>query len=113
MPARKNLPLEEKLRILVLKLPLSRAVKNELYYKGVYTLRQLVDKYHRAPGRVMLPGFKDKVFAEAGYLLVVMGLDYGKGPGAYTILGSVGSKLNLYLNKKDKERINMYANKEV
>lgn len=114
MPAKKNLTLEEKLKIPILKLPLSRPVKNELYYKGVYTLKQLVDKYHCAPGRVCLPGFKDRVFAEAGYLLVAMGLDYGdKDKGEYNILDVLRSKLDRYVSKKNRKRIDKYVSEKV
>jgi len=114
MVKRKDLPLEEKLKIPVMKLPFSKAVKNELYYKGVLTLGQIYDKYQREPRRSYLPGFKDSVFLETAYLIIDIGLDNGK----YKLAEEVDFKLSFldeyYKDTRErKEKIMGYANAEI
>lgn len=114
MTLRKNLPLEEKLKTPILQLPLCKEVKYELYGKSVKHLRQLYDKYHSAPGRLCLPGFKTRVFAEAGYLLVAMGLDYGnRRNGELNILGVLDSRLKEHVKSSRMRKIDEYANELV
>jgi hypothetical protein len=69
---RKNLPLEEKLKISIDKLPFSREVKNELLKKGNYSLRQIYEKFNSAPGRITLPGYTKRVYEETSYLIANM-----------------------------------------
>jgi hypothetical protein len=115
MTIREDLSLEEKLRIPILKLPFSREVKQELYDKSVTLLRHLYDKYHSEPGRVFLPAFKNKVFAEAGYLLVALGLDYGDWKkNEYNILDAVGSaRFDKYVKGCRQRKIDKYAKENV
>lgn len=116
MPTRKDLPLEEKLKIPVFKLPFSRAVKNELYYKGVRTFDQIVEKYNRYPGRVSLAGFTDKVYSETANLFIAMGLDEKNEHYKYTLQEDDSNwKLRpcSLISKRRKEKILDYTNKKV
>ena len=62
----------------------------------------------------MLPGFTDKVFSEAAYLLVTMGLDYGrKAKGEYNIIDTLGSKLDRWVSNKLRAIIDYYSNEEI
>ncbi|MCK4521890.1 MAG: hypothetical protein KAU20_04905 [Nanoarchaeota archaeon] len=72
MPRRKDLPLEEKLKIPVVKLPFSKIIKSELLDKGVYTLREIINKFNKAPGRICLPGYTKEVYEETSYLITKM-----------------------------------------
>lgn len=76
----KDLPLEEKLKIPVRKLPFSKEVKNEFERKSVYKLEKL---YHKVIGlieptgeikRVYLPGFTCDAYSESIRLLSALKL---------------------------------------
>lgn len=114
MPLIKDLPLEDKLGLHVLKLPFSKEVKNELYSKGVRNLGQIVDKFlysnFKYQGRYWLPGFKDKVFAEACCLLSAMELDSAYFSGDDFMQKA---KVRWHVDNKRNERINAYVNKNV
>jgi len=75
----KNLPLEEKLKIPIRKLPFSKEVKTEFERKSVYGLEKL---YYKVLGlieptgemRVCLPGFTCEAYSESIRLLSALKL---------------------------------------
>lgn len=82
MPTRKNLPLEEKLKIPIWELPFSKEVKNEFKKKGVHKLEKLYNKFlglRAYDGSVLhirpyLPGFTKEAYKESKHLLSVLNL---------------------------------------
>ena len=109
--ARKNLSLEEKLKIPVWKLPFSKEVKDELYGKGVRSLKQIYDKCERYPGLSFFPGFKNRVFAESAHLIIAMGLDNKKYPLAEYVDIKIYS--HGFLERKRRLKIDAYVNERV
>ncbi len=111
MLVRRDLPLEEKLKILVKDLPISKDAKKNLLRQGVYDLDRLVHKFHEHPGRICLPFFSYKTFAEAGYLVVRMGFDGSHGTGF--VSEGVWVRAATGLDKGIKKKIDAYVNGKV
>ena len=99
----KDLPLEEKLKIPVRKLPFSKEIKDEFERKGVYGLGKL---YHKIRGLIdsegdilaYLPGFTCEAYSESIQLL-----------GALSLMPEGHRVSEKYLDSK----LLSYSNKEV
>ena len=102
MPRRKDLPLEEKLKILVVKLPFSKRIKSELLDKGVYTLREIINKFNKSPGRICLPGYTKGVYEETSYLITKMNF-YKKEHVIVQVASDLESNQEGYYKKKIEE----------
>lgn len=99
----KELPLEEKLKLSIRKLPFSKEVKNEFERKGVYGLGKL---YNKVIGliepdgffaRVYLPGFTCEAYSESIHLLSALNLM----PEGHRVSEKyLGSKLLTYSNRE-------------
>lgn len=94
--------MEEKLKIPVRKLPLSKEVKVEFERKSVYSLRRLYEKFQRlidTDGSMMvyLPGFTREAYNESLRLLSALELlpEDNRCSKEY-----VGKKIYAYVNKE-------------
>jgi len=110
MPARRDLPLEEKLKLSVSDMPLSEDTKGNLLRQGVNVLDDLVIKFHKDPGRRDIPFLSCKTFAESGYLVVRMGFD---ALGSNYVSNGVRVQAADYLDNGIKKAIDSYVNEIV
>jgi len=124
MSSRRDLPLEEKLKIVVKEMPFSEDTKEKLSKVGVYDLGDIVKRFHKYPGTITMGFFSYKTFAETGYLVVRMGFDASRGDfgsrkqfggrdlDCFTSRG-VWVRVVSHLSKEVRDRIDAYVNENV